>query len=334
MSKTSEMEQEAARWLIRREEPDWSESDQSELESWLNESMAHKAAFWRLESGWAAADRVRSLASSYRSRGASRMPWLASKRSWAIGSGIAAALALTLTLTLDIRSATEETLPVSVMPSRIVMGKFETEKGMQQDLPLPDGSKVELNTETEVRTAIGNKTREVWLDKGEAYFEVAHREGLPFIVYVGRQKVTVVGTKFSVHREGDKVTVLVLEGRVRIGDALDKTAAPPVIVSAGDVAFTRESSMLVTRPGLQKIEETLAWRGGFLHFDQMTLRQAAAEFNRYNQRKIEITDEETAQIRIGGTFRVTNADSFVRLLGEAYGLKIVEEPDIVKISGK
>jgi transmembrane sensor len=37
-------------------------------------------------------------------------------------------------------------------------------------------------------------------------------------------------------------------------------------------------------------------------------------------------------MRIGGTFQAANVDAFVRLLHDAYGLKIVENADEVRIS--
>ena len=56
-----QIEEQAARWLMRRDEPEWSATDQSGLDDWLAQSMAHKAAYWRLEHGWRQADRIGSL---------------------------------------------------------------------------------------------------------------------------------------------------------------------------------------------------------------------------------------------------------------------------------
>ena len=60
----ADIEQDAAQWLIRREDGNWSDNDQALLDAWLEQSMAHKAAFWRLEHGWRAADRVRARLNS------------------------------------------------------------------------------------------------------------------------------------------------------------------------------------------------------------------------------------------------------------------------------
>ncbi len=58
--------------------------------------------------------------------------------------------------------------------------------------------------------------RTVTLDGGEAYFEVVHDARHPFVVLAGNRRITDLGTKFSVSREGDHVQVVVKEGRVRV----------------------------------------------------------------------------------------------------------------------
>src|SRR3546814_12787695 len=51
MNITERIEQQAAQWLERREQPDWSDDDRATLDAWLDASIAHKLAYWRLEHG-------------------------------------------------------------------------------------------------------------------------------------------------------------------------------------------------------------------------------------------------------------------------------------------
>jgi transmembrane sensor len=74
-------------------------------------------------------------------------------------------------------------------------------------------------------------------------------------------------------------------------------------------------SGIVTRTGsVADAERALDWRNGFLDFHDATLADAAAEFNRYNSRKLVVADPEAGALRIGGHFRWSNLDAFVRLL--------------------
>ena len=225
MNAARHIEQQAAEWLMRREEPDWSPDNQNALDSWLERSLAHKAAYWRLVHGWQQADRIASLGLE----AATEPPSARSKVSWlpvAAAASIAGAL-LVGNLELSRRVPIAAAMPVH----------FSTPVGGRRTIPLLDGSKVELNTATVVRTAVSDNRREIWLDQGEAYFEVAHLNGRPFIVHAANRTVTVLGTKFSVRREGDKVTVAVIEGRVRIDDAAKPDDVPTAIITAGDVAI-------------------------------------------------------------------------------------------------
>lgn len=321
MSPAAEIEDRAAQWLMRREEAGWSEVEQAELDAWLEASMAHKAAYWRLEHHWRKADKLRALgggtihALEPRRERPRRVWWTAIAASLLAVAGAGAA----------IYGVGPE------KPQAIADARFTTPVGGHRIVPLSDGSRIEMNTATLVRTAMTGENREVWLDKGEAYFEVAHREGQPFIVHAGSRTVTVLGTKFSVRRDGEKVTVSVLEGRVRVDDASAQTV-PAAIMKAGDIAIARGPSTLLAARSEERVESALAWRNGMLTFDQSTLAEAATEFNRYSQKRIEIADPEAANIRIGGTFRASGMDDFVALLRDAYGLKVEADAAVIRIS--
>ncbi len=325
MSRAQQASDTAAQWIIQRENGDWSSDDQAAFDAWLAESDGNKAAYWRLKYSWREADRIGSL--GLRAEGGDGSPGIMA-RYWKPAM-IAASLAAIIGL------GAIQFLPIQSEPKMVAV-RYDTPVGGHRTIPLPDGSKVELNTRTVVRTAVSDKGREVWLDNGEAYFEVAHDPNRPFVVHAGTKTVTVLGTKFSVWRDGDKVTVSVREGRVRIDDAAAAAAKPNMAGSAtitgGDVAISQGLSTLVTARSEERVENALAWRDGMLTFDQATLAEAAAEFNRYNRRPIIITDPEVANIRIGGTFQASNVDAFVRLLRDAYGLRVINEAEAVKIS--
>lgn len=322
MSRSEQGNDAAAAWIIRREKEDWSDIDQIEFDHWLAESDGNKAAYWRLKHSWREADRIGSLGLG------SRKP---------VGrAGIAifwkpVALAASLLLIIGF-GVTEYGGPQS--SPRPVATQYDTPVGGHRLVALVDGSTIELNTRTALRTTVTNVNREIWLDRGEAFFAVRHDPVHPFVIYAGPKRVTVLGTKFLVRREGDKISVAVLEGRVRIDDA----AAPigestsSTILTGGALAFTQGRSTLVTQKSEEGVRDELAWRDGLLKFDQTPLSGVAAEFNRYNLRQIIVTDPAVADIRIGGTFQASNVVAFTRLLRDAYGLKIEDSAETIRIS--
>jgi transmembrane sensor len=322
MSRAQEARDRAAEWIIAREQDDWDRESQAALDAWLAESAMNKAAYWRLDHSWREADRIGALGGApYTGASSERR----ARRGW-----VPAAMAASVALLLGF-GALRLSQPGQA-PEIASAIRYDTAIGATQAVGLSDGSKVQLNTASTIRAAIADDRREIWLDQGEAYFEVAHLEGRPFVVHAGNHQVTVIGTKFSVRRDGDKVQVSVLEGRVRVDD-LDRTqVVRSTIISGGDIALAEGPATLSISKSAARVEDALAWRDGMLSFDQQRLGDVAAEFNRYNRRKMVVTDPEAADIRIGGMFPASKPDSFVRLLRDAYGLKIEESTEEVRIS--
>jgi transmembrane sensor len=212
---------------------------------------------------------------------------------------------------------------------------FQTAVGALTAVPLRDGSKVTLNTDSQVRIAVTEHERRINLARGEAFFEVTKDPTRPFVVVAGRCRVVAVGTQFSVWREADEVRVAVTEGRVRIepSDAVPGSNDPTTEVSAGSIAHAGAAGVLVEHRRLGEVEETLGWRRGFLFFHDLPLSEAVAEFNRYNQDKIVIDSPDIAGISISGSFRSTNVSGFVHLLQEGFSIHVAQRGEQITLSG-
>ncbi len=107
--------------------------------------------------------------------------------------------------------------------------KIVVPKGSTYQVTLCDGTRVFLNSESELEYPIGfTKARNVKL-KGEAYFEVTHNKYAPFIVNCGNNiRVRVLGTKFNVSAYAERnVAVTLVSGRVAVGSPLDKVVLRP-----------------------------------------------------------------------------------------------------------
>jgi len=316
MSSSAQTEEIAARWLLRREEVGWSGEDQAEFDTWLDASIENKVAYWRLEHGWQRADRLAALQPS--------TPALAqgSRRLWRV-SAVALPLAACLILSV-----------LAISKADLTHRKtYATEIGARELVPLADGTQIELNTATKLRAAVKDQVREVWLDQGEAYFEVVHDPARPFVVHAGRRTLTDLGTKFSVRRDGDRVEVAVVSGGVQLENGPAATVSSPVTLTGGDIAIAQGTSTSVAPNSIDKVNDSLSWRRGLLIFDQSTLADAASEFNRYSRRKQLIVDPSIARMRISGRFESSNVEAFTRLLRQAYGLNVADEGAVVKISG-
>jgi transmembrane sensor len=325
MMRAADIEAQAADWLARRDGDDWSDAQQRELDAWIDAATAHRIAYLRLDSVWRRSDRLGSLHAPGKNAvpPAFFLPLFGNVRAhgWRIAAGVA------------VLAGAAWFMASSGIVDR--PAGYATALGQSTSLALADGTRVTLNTNTHLRAKLAGARRTVWLDKGEAYFEVAHDASRPFVVEAGARRVTVLGTKFSVRRdEGGQVQVLVADGRVQVS-ATDgpASAANTTVITRHDslTAGGASGEVAVRHNTEQQIASRLGWREGRLILDQMTLAQAAQEFNRYNRKQLIVTDPSVAQLRIGGTFNVDNVDGFARLLQQGMGLRVDAAGDNIKI---
>jgi transmembrane sensor len=345
--KSDRVEEAAIRWFVRQQSDTWTEGDQAELDTWLAAATAHRIQYIRVGTAWNQTARLKALGAGVP---AGVIPPRDAWGDTRFSTGIAAEGRSPQTSSAAVRPARKVgrvALAASVLIA-LAAGlysldagwsggaQFSTPVGGIENVPLADGSKVTLNTDTRIRVSLTEKERRIQLERGEAFFEVAKDPQRPFIVYAGDKRVIAVGTKFSVRREDEDIRVVVTEGRVNLAVA-DMPATPdgadapdaPTFLDAGAVARTARSGLLVQPGSASEAEKLLSWRRGYVSFDNVPLAEAVAEFNRYNTRKIHIEDPAIAAIRVGGNFRADNTDAFLDLLERGFPIAVRQENDAV-----
>lgn len=97
--------------------------------------------------------------------------------------------------------------------------KLYVPKGTDFYLKLSDGSVVNINSESILRFPVkfSSENRDVYLE-GEAFFDVARDESVPFRVHTGDKTITVLGTKFNVsaYRDDQEWTTTLVQGKISV----------------------------------------------------------------------------------------------------------------------
>jgi transmembrane sensor len=354
--RTQEIETAASEWLVRRDSGVWTAKDQARLEEWLSASTLHRVAYLRLELAWEEAARLKALGAGIREDlPPARGQWnltpffkapdqekglrsnaelsepVPEPASGADAGGVGGRPANSRRRLRIGVFAVAASLLLALGAGAylwLVQGgeHYMTPIGGVASVTLKDGSKVTLNTDTEIRVGLSARERDVDLKRGEAFFEVEKDSQRPFVVSAGGKRVIAVGTRFSVRRDAEDLEVVVTEGKVRVEDAGETVLTPGAIAHAGD------AGVLVQRKTVPEAQEHLSWRTGVLMFRDQTLGEAVAEFNRYNERKIVIADPKVTDLRIEGNFRATNVDAFVRLLESGFPVRARVEGDRVLLT--
>ena len=181
-----EIEAQAADFLQRRRFSRWTSADDAQLEAWLDEATAHRVAFLRLETRAVRIERLADL----------RPPRLNPKVS---ASRIRFKLPL-LVAFASVALVAVVGIAVEQLYQQPADRIYSTEVGGQAILKFADRTQIALDTDSVVRVRMTSDQRTVWLEKGEAYFRVAHDAAHPFSVIVGNHRVTDLGTEFLVRR--------------------------------------------------------------------------------------------------------------------------------------
>ncbi len=333
MESSKQIEDRAAAWLARRDSARWSEADQRELADWLQADTAHRVAFLRLEAGWEKSARLKAFGAAAKSGGVPPAgEWRASafferrpgaavrasgkahgRRFAAIAAGVVVVLATAIYF-----SSSQEGV------------RYSTPVGGVASIPLRDGSLVTLNTSSRIRVVLTDAERRIELENGEAFFDVAKDARRPFVVKAGNRNVVAVGTQFAVRRDGADVQVVVTDGKVRVEQTGGHGGGG--LLTAGAVARIDGQAIHTQNKTLHEVEEALSWRSGYLAFDETSLANAVAEFNRYSPRKIRIDDPQLAALRINGKFRSTNADDFILLLRNGFNIRARARGEAIVLS--
>lgn len=293
------IERRAAEFLQRKRFWTWSDDDQAELDGWLADSTAHHISYLRLE---AAGDRLERLAALRPSR--ANRPWTGRELpNWT------KPLAWTGALAASLISAYVYGVPLVAQLLQPADRVFATDVGGRAQLRFADATEIDLNTDSQIRYRITNKARVVWLERGEAFFHVAHDSARPFTVFAAGARIADLGTEFVVRDESDSVQVALLKGKaeVRAGRAQVATLRP------GDKASATRGTLKLAKMSPQDMADATAWRNGVLVFRNTKLSDAVREFNRYTTVKLVIANPAIADLKIGGRFRTDNIRDFLQL---------------------
>ena len=221
------------------------------------------------------------------------------------------------------------------MPA-VEIENYATAVAAERSVALSDGSQVALGGATRLTTHFTKDRRDVALNAGEAYFQVAHDTSRPFVVNAGEVSIRAVGTAFDVRRTGERVTIAVAEGRVRIasseGLANGRFSAAEVLeaVAGQQISFDpRASGLTVSAISLSRVA---SWREHRLEFVNEPLDSVVADINRYSTRPLALADAKLGTLVFTGTVDTTALDSWMEALPKILPLRVDADGQRVTLS--
>lgn len=197
-----------------------------------------------------------------------------------------------LSLGISLTKNADGTETFQVLPSANGISEqrtFHVPKGTSSILLMPDGSKVWLNSGSQLTypSEFAKNIRQVELE-GEAYFEIAHNKASPFVVKSAETHIKVLGTEFNVsnYLEVGKTFTTLISGKVEVNNHSNKTNLSPGLQSI----TSKNSAKIETKK--VNTQMVTAWKEGYFNFDNDDIRTVLTKIKSwYDIQDFEIKDE-------------------------------------------
>ena len=208
-------------------------------------------------------------------------------------------------------------------PSSYMM-EVTTPSNRTKSFRLSDGTIVWLNSQSVLRypNKFSGKERRVELI-GEAFFEVAPNQEMPFIVATGQYDIRVLGTKFNVFAYKDcNVKTSLVEG------SLEVISPSP----ESDPVRIRPNESIEWKNGWQRSyfedNEFLLWRDGIYAFNDVPFIEIVNRLELYYNTTIIVNNEELQQYRFNAKFRQDDGlESILKTMRKIFRFKIEEDKE-------
>ncbi|MHA6718867.1 FecR family protein [Sphingomonas sp. RS6] len=305
-SEPENVNRQAGDWLARLHADDRTAEDEAAFRRWLTADPLHRDAFSRASTVWDAVGGLRDDTVSE-----APVPALATARMSRrmVLAGGAAAIVAGGTM-LGWREANA--------------GVYTTGIGEQRRLVLADGSRVMLDTNTQVRFRARADVRMLALRTGRIDVEIA-RDPRPFVVDMGDRRATTRAGRLDLRRDDRGAAVTAIQGSVRI----DAPGAPVSIPPGSRIAMQAGHADRLDRPDL---DDLVAWQSGRLAFRDDTLADAAAEMNRYTPHTLIVADPRAAAMRLSGVYRVGDPEAFARSVAILLPVRVTSDGETIRVS--
>jgi transmembrane sensor len=186
--------------------------------------------------------------------------------------------------------------------SEIASNYLTIPRGGQFFLKLADGTKVWLNSETQLKFPVAfvdGETRQIELLYGEAYFEVSpstQHKGSRFKVKTQEQNIEVIGTEFNVKAYKDETNIYttLVHGKV----AISNTSTTQFLVPNQQSKLDLKNNSITITP--IDVYSEVAWKKGLFAFKKMSLNDIMKVLSRWYDVDVEFAKKDLGKVKFNG----------------------------------
>jgi len=186
--------------------------------------------------------------------------------------------------------------------SELVYNYLSVPRGGQFFLKLSDGTKIWLNSESQLKYPVSfteGESRQVELVYGEAYFEVSHsteHKGSDFKVFHDTQEIQVLGTQFNIKAYKDETNIMttLVTGKVAV-----KCFNQSKTLMPNEQSVVNLSNKTIKINDVDTYRE-IAWKDGIFSFRDKPLKDIMLVLSRWYDMNIEFKDSNIESVTFNG----------------------------------
>lgn len=200
-----------------------------------------------------------------------------------------------------------------------VFNKLIIPRGAEYKLALADGTTVIINSASVLRFPVNINAanlREVYLEKGEAFFQVAKNPNKPFIVHANGMDVKVLGTTFNVNTYTKTTRTTLVEGKVEA-----KSASQSTILAPNQQAVFNTQSNALTKADVDVLPY-VAWANGKIVFEEATLDEVMEQLSLWYDYDVVFESDKIKKVHFSGEIeRYSDIKVILNIIEQTGGVK-------------
>jgi transmembrane sensor len=295
--------EQAAEWLMKSQEAPLSAEEQEQLEQWQKASPDNTRAWLRAQRLMGHVETLpKDIAAAVLNRPDDE------NRRFAIGK-----------LSLLLAAGPVIWGSYKTVEAQQWTADYRTATGEVQEVTLPDGSLVKLNTATAFDMKFDRHSRLLTLREGEIQLQtpqVNTKEFGPFLIQTHEGMLSPLGTILTVRQNEGITQLAAIKGKVKVTPRLATTTDNTVIQSG----YQAELSSYALLSNQLIAPETNAWLDQMLAANKMPLKQFAQEVSRYRHGFLRVSPK-IENLMVSGAFPTSNTDIIINMLTHTYPIK-------------
>lgn len=298
----------AISWVTRLHSGDCTDQERHDFEVWLAQSEAHRIAHREVAAFWEGLSQIEPHAAPQLAAARTYLRKARHSRRALSKKRLAGVLSLVLITGLS-----------PLWWSWFTTDIYRTAKGESASIQLSDGSRIDLNTDTELSVQYTWTRRTVKLEHGEALFEVVHNAEKPFEVIAADGRIQDIGTRFNIYRQADRVSVTVLEGEVSVAA---KSSAAQNLIPGQQISY--DSTGQTSAISHADTDVATAWQKGQLVFKGQPLNVVLEQLGRYHDISLQVPDSRLQSLKVSGVFPTNNLSLALNTIAGALPIKVAQ----------